>query len=255
MEMRIQNTCEELYWETAKKAVVDCKMVAIEALRLCRSVFRFDEQDALEKKYGDLFAPYGEGDIGKKILDRMVALSIPAYGNDLHAIEDSLDDPYHAELNAYYYFKTGRVLAEDYTLPAFDWENYHEIRDLDGAKGIAMWTAHEEAKRAFYLAIAEKLWDFSSFTTQYNEVLSKEKIEEYHEYCRKIFIEERIFLQPEWMLFSFAGWQGKTSFLYENPCVDFFLRAHKEALSLLPDEVLKCKAVKEAIAKKYKRKY
>ena len=29
MEMRIQNTCEELYWETAKKAVAECKLAAL----------------------------------------------------------------------------------------------------------------------------------------------------------------------------------------------------------------------------------
>ena len=113
MEIRIQNSCEELYWEAAKMAIAECKMVAVGALRLCRSIFRTEEEKALENRYGHLFAPYGEGNVGGKILDRMVALSIPAYGNDLRAIEDTLDDPYHAELNAHYYFQTGEVLGED----------------------------------------------------------------------------------------------------------------------------------------------
>ena len=117
MEIRIQNTCEELYWETAKKAVAECKLVALGALRLCRSIFRFDEEQALENRYGHLFEPYGEGNVGEKILDRMVAISIPAYGNDLQAIEEMLDDPYHSELNAHYYFQKGRVLVEDHVLP------------------------------------------------------------------------------------------------------------------------------------------
>lgn len=254
MEMRIQNTCEELYWETAKKAVADCKLVAMKALRLCRSIFRFDEQKALENRYGDLFAPYGEGNIGEKILDRMVALSIPAYGNDFGAIEETLDDPYHAELNAHYYFQTGRVLAEDYVFPVFDWEEYRELREVNSKKAIGMWEAHEEKKRDFFLAIAEKLWDFASFAENHQGDLTKEEVEEYHEYCRKIFIEERIFLQPEWLLFACPQWSGKEEFLQKNPRTDFFLQAHRERLSLLSEKVLKDKAFKELLSKKYKVK-
>ena len=254
MKTYMQNTCEELYWETARRAVEECKIVLVEALRLCRSIFRSEEEQALENRYGHLFTSYGEGNIGQKLLDRMLAISIPAYGNNLNAVEDMLDDPYHAELNAHYYFQTGRVLAEDYVFPTFDWETYHETRELDTKKAIAMWEAHEEEKRAFLLSIAERLWAFDDFAEKYQGMLSKETIEEYHDYCKKIFIEERIFLQPEWLLFACEKWQGEESFLAENPCTDFFLQAHKDSLSLLPSEVLKDKAFKAFLAKKYKIK-
>ena len=254
MKTYIQNTCEELYWETARRAVEECKIVLVEALRLCRSIFRTEETQALESRYGHLFTSYGEGNIGQKLLDRMVAITIPAYGNDLNAVEDMLDDPYHAELNAHYYFQTGRVLAEDYVFPTFDWATYHETRELDTKRAIAMWEANEGEKRAFLLSIAERLWDFEAFAEKYQDMLSAETIEEYHDYCKKIFIEERIFLQPEWLLFACEQWQGVESFLMENPCTDFFLQAHKDCLSLLPGEVLKCKAFKSFLAKKYKIK-
>ena len=254
MKTYMQNTCEELYWETARRAVEECKIVLVEALRLCRSIFRSEEEQALETRYGHLFTSYGEGNIGQKLLDRMVAITIPAYGNDLNAVEDMLDDPYHSELNAHYYFQTGRVLAEDYVFPTFDWATYHETRELDTKKAIAMWEAHEEEKRAFLLSIAERLWAFDDFAEKYQGMLSKETIEEYHDYCKKIFIEERIFLQPEWLLFACEKWQGEESFLAENPCTDFFLQAHKDSLSLLPNEVLKRKTFKAFLAKKYKIK-
>ncbi|MBP3423284.1 MAG: hypothetical protein J6K86_05920 [Clostridia bacterium] len=252
MEIRVQNTCEELYWETAKKALAECKLAVEEALQLCRSIFRGEEEKALESRYGHLFAPYGEGDVGGKILDRMVALSLPAYGNNLVAIEEMLDDPYHSELNAHYYFQTGRVLAEEYVLPVFDWERYREIREWDGAKAIEMWEAHEEKKRIFFLEIAETLWDFDGFTEKYKELLTEEDVAVYHEYCKKIFIEEHIFLQPQWLLFSCAQWRGKEAFLYENACTDFFLQAHREGISLLPAYALKSRALKELLAKRYK---
>ena len=254
MEMRTKNTCEELYWETAKKAVADCKVVAMEILRLCRSIFRIDEERALEKRYGHLFKPYGEGNVGGKILDRMVALSLPAYQNDLAAIEDMLDNPYHAELNAYCYFQRGHVLVETHTLPTFDWETYHELREWDFAKSREIWEVYEEEKRNFFLAVAEELWDFDGFAQRYAPLVSMEEIEAYHEYCKKIFIEERIFLQPEWLLFSCVQWRGKESFLYENPCTDFFLQAHSESLALLPDCVWKGKALKDLLLKRYKMK-
>ena len=69
MKTYVQNTCEELYWETAKKAVAACKLVLVEALRLCRSIFRSEEEKALETRYGHLFASYGEGNVGGKLLD------------------------------------------------------------------------------------------------------------------------------------------------------------------------------------------
>lgn len=254
MKTYVQNTCEELYWETAKKAVSECKLVVVEALRLCRSIFRSEEEKALETRYGHLFASYGEGNVGEKLLDRMLAITIPAYGNNLNAIEDMMDDPYHSELNAHYYFQTGRVLAEDYVFPAFDWEGYHEAREWDWEKARKMWEANEEEKRNFFLSIAEKLWDFNAFAEKYQGLLTAEEVESYHEYCKKIFIEERIFLQPEWLLFTYEGWGEKESFLTENPCTDFFLQAHKDSLSLLPNEVLKCKAFKTVLSKKYKIK-
>lgn len=254
MKMRVQRTCEELYWETAKRAVAECKLVVVEALQLCRSMFRMDEEKALESRYGHLFAHYGEGNVGGKILDRMVAISLPAYGNDLNAIEDMLDDPYHSELNAHYYFQTGRVLAEDYVFPAFDWEAYHELRDLDSKKAMATWLAHEEEKRNFFLSIAEKLWNFDEFAKRYKGLLTTEQVETYHEYCKKIFIEEHVFLQAEWLLFSCVDGQGMDGFLHENCSTDFFLQAHKDCLKLLPECVLKSKAFKSVLAKKYKVK-
>lgn len=255
MEIRVQNTCEELYWETAKKALAECKLAVEGALQLCRSIFRGEEEKALENRYGYLFAPYGEGDVGGKILDRMVALSIPAYRNNLNAIEEMLDDPYHSELNAHYYFQTGRVLAEEYALPVFDWDSYRETREWDGAKAREMWEMHEEKKRRVFLDIAESIWDFDGFAERYKELLTTEEVTAYHEYCKKIFIEERIFLQPQWLLFSCAQWRGKETFLYENPCTDFFLQAHGEELALLPAYVLKSKALKELLTKRYKIKW
>ena len=254
MKMRVQRSCEELYWETARRAVTECKLVVIEALRLCRSMFRTDEEKALETRYGHLFTHYGEGNVGGKILDRMVAISLPAYGNDLNAIEDMLDDPYRSELNAHYYFQTGRVLAEEYVFPCFDWGKYHEIRDFDSTQARAMWELHEQEKREFFLSIAEKLWNFEGFAKRYKGLLTEERVEEYHQYCKKIFIEERIFLQAEWLLFSCIDGQGLEGFLFENPCTDFFLQAHKDMLKLLPESVLKNKTFKAMLAKKYKVK-
>jgi hypothetical protein len=184
----------------------------------------------------------------------MLAITIPAYGNDLNAIEDMMDDPYHSELNAHYYVQNGRVLAEDYVFPSFDWEAYHEAREWDWDKARKMWEENEEKKRNFFLSIAEKLWDFNAFAEKYQGLLTAEEVEAYHEYCKKIFIEDRIFLQPEWLLFSCEEWADKESFLTENPCTDFFLQAHKDSLSLLPNEVLKCKAFKTVLSKKYKIK-
>ena len=254
MEMRIQHICEELYWETAQKAVEECKLVALGALRLCRNIFRGNEEEKLEKRYGYLFAPYGEGDVGEKILDRMVAISIPAYGNDLKAIEEMLDDPYHAELNAHYYFQTGQVLAENYKFPVFNWGEYHQLRDLNSASAIAMWGRYEEKKREVFLSIAESLWNFDWFAEQYQGLVSAEQIQEYQTYCKKSFIEERIFLQPEWLLFSCERWDGVEDFLYNNLCTEFFLQTHREHFALLPADVLKSKKCREALSKKYKIK-
>ena len=218
-------------------------------------MFRGEEEQALESRYGHLFTPYGEGDVGGKILDRMLALSLPAYGNNLSAIEDMLDDAYHAELNAHYYFQKGRVLAEAYTLPSFDWETYRDLREWNGKKAIEMWEAHETEKRRFFLEVAETLWDFTAFAKKYRELLTEEEVETYHEYCKKIFIEERVFLQPEWLLFSCAQWRGKESFLYDNSCTEFFMQAHGDALALLPEYALKSKVLKEMLAKRYKIRY
>ena len=250
MEVYKKNTCEELYWETAKKAVEECKLALSGLLRLCR-VFRSEER-ILENKYAHLFAPYGEGAVAEKLLDRMVALSIPAYQNDLSAIEDMLDNPYHSELNAHYYLETGRVIAEDYTLPVFDWKKYHALREQDGKKARELWEAHEEEKLRFFISIAEKLWDFSSFKHKYAEWLPLEEMEGYYEYCKRAFIENRVFLQLEWLLFACPQWSGKEEFLYQNMRVDFFLRAHRECVSMLPQSVFEGKIFKKRLSKKEK---
>lgn len=254
MKTYVQKTCEELYWETARNAVTECKLVVGETLKLCRSIFRMEEEKALENRYGHLFASYGEGNVGEKLLDRMVAISLPAYGNNLDAIEEMLDDPYHAELNAYYYFMRGRVLVEDYVFPTFDWATYHALREWDFGKAREMWEDYEEKKRSFFMSIAEELWDFWGFAERYQAWLTFEQIDAYCQYCKKLFIEERIFLQPEWLLFACEEWDGKESFLMENPCTDFFLQAHQDSLSLLPSEALNCKVFKGFLAKKYKIK-
>ena len=208
MEKRIQKTCVEVYWEAAKRAV----------------------------------------------LNRTLTVSAPVYRNKLNAVEDMLDDPYHAELNAHYCLDRGQVLAERYVLPVFDWDKYRTLREEDVQKAYAMWAEHEEKKREFFLSVAEELWDFKAFTARYSELLDEEEIERYHAYCRKIFIEERVFLQPEWLLFSSAQWQGKMQFLYQNPRVEFFCQAHTDALKLLPISVLQSKAFKKMLAKKHKLK-
>ena len=248
-----QNTCEELYWETAKRAVAECKHALGGVLRFCKE-FRATEEYALEEKYGHLFAPFGEGRVAEKIIDRMVALSIPAYQNDLSAIEDMLDNPYHAELNAHYYLKTGRVIYEDYALPCFDWEAYHHIRELDSREARSIWERHEEDKLAFFLSIAEKLWDFPAFYQKYKEWFTQEEVDAYHAYCKKIFLENHIFLQVEWLLFSAVQWKGKEEFLYRNTSTDFFIRAHKESIEALPKTVFQGKAFKNLLSKKYKIK-
>ena len=250
MEMYKKKNCEELYWETAKKAVAECRLALGGVLRLCR-VFRLEER-ILENKYAQLFAPYGEGAVAEKLLDRVVALSIPAYQNDLSAIEDMLDNPYHSELNAHYYLETGRVIAEDYTLPVFDWVKYHALREEDGKQARTLWEAHEEEKLRFFLAIAEKLWDLPSFKRKYEEWLTQEEIESYYEYCKKVFIENRIFLQLEWLLFACPQWSRKEEFLYQNMRVDFFLCAHRECVSMLPKSVFEGKIFKKRLLKKDK---
>lgn len=169
-------------------------------------------------------------------------------------IEDLLDDAYYAEINAHYYLQTGHVLAERYTLPAFDWEKYRALREESVQKAYAMWAAHEEKKRDFYLSRAEELWDFDGFAARYQELLSQEEIECYHQHCKKVFIEERIFLQPEWLLFTVAQWQGKEAFLFENPRVEFFCQAHTGALKFLPSCVFTSKLFKKLLLKRYKLK-
>lgn len=190
----------------------------------------------------------------RAVLNRMVSLSKPIYRNELTAVEDMLDEPYHAELNAHFYLQRGQVLAEAYILPAFDWDKYRALREEDVRKAYATWAAHEEEKRNFFLAVAEELWDFKGFASRYEELLTQEEIENYHAYCKKIFIEERIFLQPEWLLFSSAQWRGKEEFLYENPRVEFFCREHAAAFKLLPVCVLQSKAFKKMLTKKLKCK-
>ncbi len=190
----------------------------------------------------------------KRALFNKVAVSVTTYRNEPTAVEDILDDPYHAELNAHYYLQRGQVLAEAYVLPVFDWLKYHALREEDSRRAYVMWAEHEQKKRDFFLSVAEELWDFEAFTSRYDELLSQEEIEGYHAYCRKIFIEERVFLQPEWLLFSSAQWQGKAGFLYENPRVEFFCRTHADAFKLLPDCVVKSKAFKKMLAKKLKCK-
>ena len=168
--------------------------------------------------------------------------------------EEVLDDAYYAELNAHYYLQTGHVLDERYALPTFDWGKYHALREESVRAAYAMWAAHEEEKRSFALSLAEELWNFEAFTSRYDELLNKEEIERYREHCKKVFIEEHIFLQPEWLLFSSAQWQGKAAFLFENPRVEFFCRVHTDALKLLPISVLQSKAFKKMLAKKHKYK-
>lgn len=208
MEKSIQRTCLELYWEAAKRAV----------------------------------------------LNRIAGANAPIYRNDLSAVEDIFDDPYHAELNAYYYLQRGQVLAERYQLPAFDWEGYHALREDSTRKAYAMWAAHEQEKRDFFLSVAEDMWNFDAFAHRYSALLSQEEIDAYHEYCKKIFIEERIFLLPEWVLFSSALWLGREAFLYEDVRVDYFCENHANALRLLPISVLQCKAFKKMLARKHKMK-
>ena len=180
--------------------------------------------------------------------------SKPIYCNELTTVEDMLDEPYYAELNAHFYLQRGQVLAERYILPTFDWERYHALREESVAKAYEMWLSHEQTKREFFLSVAEELWDFEGFFSRYEELLTKEQVEAYHTYCKKIFIEERVFLQPEWLLFSSAQWQGKMQFLYENPRVEFFCREHANALKLLPLSVLQSKEFKKMLAKKHKCK-
>lgn len=169
--------------------------------------------------------------------------------------EDMLDNPYHTELNAHYYLQTGRVLAEDYALPSFDWTKYHAVRELDPRAARSAWEVHEEEKRRFFLSVAETLWDFAAFASRYGELISAEALEAYHAHCRKVFIEERVFLQPEWLLFSCAQWRGKANFLYQEPRVEFFCRSHGGELHLLPKCVLESKAFKEMLGKRYKIKW
>ena len=211
MEMRLQNTCRQLYWTTNLPHVQP-----------------EEEQKAEE---------------GALLLSRV-----------LHVDEDMLDNCYHTELNTHYYMQTGKVIAADHTLPSFDWSEYHATRENDGYAARRMWESHEEKKLAFFLSVAEELWDMPSFAMRYKEFLSKEEIEAYHEYCRKIFIEERIFLQPEWLLFSCPQWRGKEEFLNENPQVDFFIRAHGEGIRFLPLYVWQGKALKRLLSKKYRIK-
>ncbi len=190
----------------------------------------------------------------RALFNKAAAVNEPTYRNGAMAVEDMLDNPYHAELNAHFYLQRGQVLAEGYILPAFDWSKYHALREEDVQKAYAMWAEHEQKKREFFLAVAEELWNFDAFISRYEELLDKEEMERYHEYCRRIFIEERVFLQPEWLLFSSAQWQGKVEFLYENPQVEFFCRVHANAFKLLPDCVVKSKAFKKMLAKKHKCK-
>ena len=192
--------------------------------------------------------------IRRALLERMTAICTPSARNNLVAVEDMIDDPYHAEINAYYYIDRGQVLAERYILPTFDWECYHALREESVAKAYEMWLSHEQTKREFFLSVAEELWNFEGFFSRYEELLTKEQVEAYHAYCKKIFIEERVFLQPEWLLFSSAQWQGKMQFLYENPRVEFFCREHANALKLLPLSVLQSKEFKKMLAKKHKCK-
>ena len=190
----------------------------------------------------------------RAVLSRMTSLSKPIYCNEVTTLEEMLDEPYHAELNAHFYLQRGQVLAERYTLPTFDWERYHALREESVAKAYEMWLLHEQEKREFFLAIAEELWNFEAFSARFEEFFSKEEIESYHAYCRKTFIEERVFLQPEWLLFSSAQWQGKIQFLYEEPRVEFFCREHAASFKLLPMYVLQSKAFKKMLVKKLKCK-
>ena len=201
----------------------------------------------------NLIESYWEN-IKSALLDKMTSMVSPVCRNSWVAVEEMLDDPYHAELNAYYYMQRGQVLAEVYSLPVFDWEAYHALREESTKKAYAMWELHEQTKREFFLSVAEELWGFSSFSRRYGELFSQEEIENYYAYCKKIFIEERIFLQPEWLLFSSMQWQGKEQFLYENACVEFFCRNHANALKLLPICVLQNKTFKKMLSKKFKCK-
>ncbi len=217
METYLSTTCEETYWKKVRKTVEKWRSV------LCRE------------------------ETSCNLQGRMSTLVDCAYVN---AEEDVSDNPYYLELNAHYYLATGRILAEDYDLPAFDWAAYHALREQDGEKARKVWEAHEEEKRRFFLSVAERLWNFSSFSAKYRAWLTQEETEQYHEYCQKIFLEDRIFLLPEWLLFSCNQWRGKQAFLYQNPRVDYFLHAHGDSLSLLPKAVFEGKAFLKRLSKK-----
>ena len=116
------------------------------------------------------------------------------------------------------------------------------------------WEAYEEEKRRFFLSVAERLWNFSDFFSDNYAWLSQEETEEYHEYCKKIFLEDRVFLLPEWALFSRRQWQGMEDFLYQNPRVDFFLHTHGDCISLLPKQVFEEKAFLKRLSKKQEKK-
>ena len=212
---------EESYWKKVQKAVAKWR------LSLCRK----------EKSSYNL----------QEILAARVVFTYR------DANEDILDNPYYLELNAHYYLATGRTLAEDYDLPAFDWAAYHALREQDGEKARKVWEAHEERKRRFFLSVAERLWGFSAFSAKYHAWLTQEETESYHKYCQKIFLEDRIFLLPEWLLFSCKQWGGKQAFLYENSRVDYFLHAHGDSLSLLPKAVFEGKAFLKRLSKKERK--
>ncbi len=255
MEARVQNG-EKLYWDTAKRAIKECKLAEGNLLALCRSNVRFEGIKALQARYGHLFSEEGEpwGRIGSKLIERMVALHFPAYHNDLEAIDEMCDDPYHTELNAHYYLQTGRVLTEDYALPAFDWAQNRILRERDEGAALRAWEEFQKERLALFLSIAEGLWDYPMFVKKYSAVLSAKEMESYYAYCKKVFVEDRVFLQLEWLLFSCPQWQGREAFLFENARTAFFLRAHKGKYELLPACVFESRILRTLLVKKYKVK-
>jgi hypothetical protein len=147
-------------------------------------------------------------------------------------------------------FPEGRLSCYGRTLPVTD-----GTADLVKKLGVDLYAWKAEGAYCTFPKWREKGEDrIGKIHCSVQRLLTAEEVESYHEYCKKIFIEERIFLHPEWLLFSCEEWEDKERFLTENLGVDFFVQAHKDSLSLLPNEVLKCKAFKTVLSKKYKIK-
>ncbi len=245
MEARIGKAYGKAYEGRKKRAGGREKWTACDLLALCRGN-AFLSAEVLRKS--KLFSK----DTEDRGLERAVARAFPAYRNDLDAIDEMREDPYHAELNAQYYLRTGRLLTEDYHLPVFDWAENHALRELNERAAREAWEEFEEKRRRLFLSVAEGLWNYPAFAKKYRAVFSEEEMNAYYEYCKRVFIEDRVFLSLEWLLFSCPQWQGRKAFLYENPCTAYFLRAHGTRLALLPKSVFGSRTLRKILMKKYK---